>query len=109
MTDPELENTENGREKRWTAISIAESLLRTGVIVDLDAEEEPGRATSSHLLNVCVIESAVNHFLQTHLLWNHHCLWGSMVKDLRVKGKVILELMSQLSKHVCLSSYIVMP
>ena len=47
MTDPELENTENGREKRWTAISIAESLLRTGVIVDLDAEEEPGRATSS--------------------------------------------------------------
>lgn len=48
MTDPELETTENGREKRWTAISIAESLLRTGVIVDLDAEEEPGRATSSH-------------------------------------------------------------
>lgn len=47
MTDPELEKTENGREKRWTAISIAESLLRTGVIVDLDAEEEPGRATSS--------------------------------------------------------------
>lgn len=42
LIDPELENTENSRERRWTAISIAETLLKSGVIVDLDAEEEPG-------------------------------------------------------------------
>ncbi|XP_062622381.1 uncharacterized protein LOC134283874 [Saccostrea cucullata] len=38
--DPDLENTSSSKEKRWTAISIAESLLRAGVIVDMDASDE---------------------------------------------------------------------
>lgn len=51
FTDPELENTENSRERRWTAISIAETLLRSGVIVDLDAEEETGRSYVSKYMH----------------------------------------------------------
>lgn len=41
--DLELENIENSRERRWIVISIVEILLRSGVIVDLDVEEELGR------------------------------------------------------------------
>lgn len=41
--DLELENIENSRERRWIVILIVEILLRNGVIVDLDVEEELGR------------------------------------------------------------------
>lgn len=41
--DLELENIENSRERRWIVILIVEILLRSGVIVDLDVEEELGR------------------------------------------------------------------
>lgn len=40
--DLELENIENSRERRWIVILIVEILLRSGVIVDLDVEEELG-------------------------------------------------------------------
>lgn len=41
--DLELENIENSRERRWIVILIVEILLKSGVIVDLDVEEELGR------------------------------------------------------------------
>lgn len=40
--DLELENIENSRERRWIVILIVEILLKSGVIVDLDVEEELG-------------------------------------------------------------------